>query len=52
MKQEQLLLESIEQSKLEGKIEGKIEGEKIKALTIAETTDLTIEAITELQNND
>ena len=48
MKQEKLLLESIEQSKLEGKIEG----EKIKALTIAETTDLTIEAITELQNND
>lgn len=65
MKQEKLLLESIKQSKLEGKIEGKIEGEKTKALaiaknllakgldieTIAETTDLTIEAVTQLQNN-
>jgi predicted transposase/invertase (TIGR01784 family) len=61
-KQEKLLIESIEKSK----IEGKIEGEQAKALSIAkgmltknldleiiaELTGLTIEAVAELRNND
>ncbi len=55
IKQEKLLLESIERSKiegkLEGKIEGKIEGEHAKALAIAKgmlAKNLDLETISEL----
>ena len=51
MKQEKLLLESIERSKIEGKLEGKIEGEKAKAIASAKgmlAKNLDLEIIAEL----